>query len=575
MNAAPQPAPHFEVERIAGALGAEVHGIDLAQPLDDADARRSTTPGWSTRCSSFATSASRGEQHKEFARQLRRAARAPGAAADRRPGTSGDRGARERRAPAIVADRWHSDVTFEKARRSARSCARSRCPAAAATRCGPACTRPTRRSRTRCSACSRASARVHDGGGFDRIAKDDAQRKDLEARQTAVHPVIRTHPVTGRKAMFVNSAFTKGIEGMKPAESRALLGFLYEHVSHARLQLPLPLAQGLDRDVGQPLHAAPGGGATRCVPAHGARDDRRRAALAAMRVALPLALLLAGACSAPEPVEPGAPAARLSWARGSDGEIRLDGRRLGELRSEGAGWRLRGEAVRAQLTVGTRSRAGAWTGASSASAPSSRREDRLAVSQRGGRAQAPPQAAGRERTLLAITARASSSPIGSPAQGFPDLVAHECGCYGYAIAADFMTLGDAALSRGSRLARRPRRRRVLRRVRAARAFPWVGLGERRRMRDLARRAKAYVLKDAQGARFAEIALELPADPPSPGLGLDRLSDRSRRRRGRPRSRSLASSTRRSRSRSRSTGRPMRGRAGSSSSTGCLPRCPSR
>jgi taurine dioxygenase len=54
-------------------------------------------------------------------------------------------------------------------------------------------------------------------------------RGDPEADRETVHPAVRTHPWTGRKALFVNPIYTTRLEGLSVEESRPLLQRLYEH----------------------------------------------------------------------------------------------------------------------------------------------------------------------------------------------------------------------------------------------------------------------------------------------------------------------------------------------------------
>ena len=61
---------------------------------------------------------------------------------------------------------------------------------------------------------------------------DDRIGNPEEAEQDALHPVIIRHPDTGRRALYVNSNFTVRIEGWTDAESKSLLGFLYEHAAN-------------------------------------------------------------------------------------------------------------------------------------------------------------------------------------------------------------------------------------------------------------------------------------------------------------------------------------------------------
>jgi len=55
------------------------------------------------------------------------------------------------------------------------------------------------------------------------------ERDNPAADREMAHPVVRVHPESGRKALYVNAIYTVRFEDMTAAESRPLLHFLYEH----------------------------------------------------------------------------------------------------------------------------------------------------------------------------------------------------------------------------------------------------------------------------------------------------------------------------------------------------------
>ena len=76
------------------------------------------------------------------------------------------------------------------------------------------------------------SEHIYKGRYSDRGVSEDK----IET-PTAKHPLIRTHPETGKKAIYVNRTFTTAIEGMSKEESSSILNFLFNHCEHVNYQI--------------------------------------------------------------------------------------------------------------------------------------------------------------------------------------------------------------------------------------------------------------------------------------------------------------------------------------------------
>jgi len=73
---------------------------------------------------------------------------------------------------------------------------------------------------------------------------DIAMESQQEILKGNFHPLVRTHPETGRKALFVDHIYAQGIEGLKEEEARPLLDYLGRHVTREEFSCRLRWSSG-------------------------------------------------------------------------------------------------------------------------------------------------------------------------------------------------------------------------------------------------------------------------------------------------------------------------------------------
>jgi len=135
------------------------------------------------------------------------------------------------------SDTWHTDVTFSATPPLAGMLACKRVPSSggdtlwsSSTAAYEALSSPLRRLLDGLTA-QHSVARAFPAERWQSEPAFKARYEAAVAMHPPVdHPVVRTHPVSGRKGLFVNEGFTTHINELAPEESRAILAFLYTHI---------------------------------------------------------------------------------------------------------------------------------------------------------------------------------------------------------------------------------------------------------------------------------------------------------------------------------------------------------
>jgi taurine dioxygenase len=229
------------VSPITGVLGAEITGVDLREPLEEDTWNEIKHAFYEHQVIYFPNQAITHEQHLAFSRHfgpvkpvplLKNIEGFPEVQMIRREASETGR---------VIGESWHTDSTFL-----------DEPPAAVVMRAVDVpeyggdtgflsmykafeALTPAMQNVVSSLSAVHSATRIF-GSAYQaqnrQFSNTSARVMDVELgdRET-VHPMVITHPGSGRKGLYINQVYVQRIEGMTDLESKSLLSFLYEHVA--------------------------------------------------------------------------------------------------------------------------------------------------------------------------------------------------------------------------------------------------------------------------------------------------------------------------------------------------------
>ncbi len=230
----------IETHPIAGSLGAEITGVDLSGPLSNAAAADVRQALWDHKVIFFRDQELSPEDHLRIAGLFGEVYRVPFVKArDDYPDIIDIVREAEDAGKYNFGGVWHSDASFDE------------CPPMGSVLYslesppygGDTLWVNMEAAYEALSAGMKAlldgmkalhsAERNYGSGGYFNDANKQSTGMAINPSETGdkriAHPVVRTHPETGRKSLYVNPVYTHSFEGMTEEESAPLLEFLYAH----------------------------------------------------------------------------------------------------------------------------------------------------------------------------------------------------------------------------------------------------------------------------------------------------------------------------------------------------------